>query len=47
MACGCQGAPAEGEMYVNVKGDGVPTKAMTKAEALKSQQANGGYLRRA
>jgi hypothetical protein len=47
VACSCQGAPAEGELYVNVKGDGVPTRAMTKTEALASQKANGGYLRRA
>jgi hypothetical protein len=47
MACGCQGASAEGELYVNVKGDGTPSKAMSKADALASQTVNGGYIRRA
>lgn len=47
MGCGCQGASSESELWVNVKGDGTPTKSMTKAEALDAQKVNGGYVRRA
>lgn len=46
MACGCS-AGAGVEMWVNVKADGTPTKAMTKSEAMASQQVFGGYLRKA
>lgn len=46
MACGCQGGAAA-DLWVNVKGDGTPTKAMSKAEALQSQAVHGGYLRKA
>lgn len=47
MACGCQGASSGEELWVNVKADGTPTKAGTKQDALTSQGANGGYIRRA
>lgn len=46
--CSCSGgASAGGDLWVNVKADGVPTAPTTKAEALASQKANGGYLRQA
>lgn len=47
MACGCQGSSGTSDLWVNVKADGTPTAPMTKAEALASQKANGGYLRAA
>lgn len=45
MPCGCGSAPA-GEVWVNVKADGTTSAPGTKQEALTSQQANGGYLKR-
>lgn len=47
MACGCQGTSSTGELWVNVKADGVPSKTGTKDQALASQSTNGGYIRRA
>jgi hypothetical protein len=48
MACSCGSGSSGGvEAWVNVKADGTPTKAMSKAEAVASQSRNGGYLRKA
>lgn len=46
MGCACNGTSTS-DQWINVKADGTPTAAMTKAAAKASQQANGGYLRRA
>lgn len=46
MACACNGTSTS-ELWINVQGNGQPTKAMTKAEAEASRRTNGGYIRRA
>lgn len=46
MPCGCgSGAPGT-EQWVNVKADGSTSATGTKADAIASQEVNGGYLKR-
>lgn len=46
MACGCGSGAGGGEVWVNVKADGTSSAPGTKAQAVTSQQVNGGYLKR-
>jgi hypothetical protein len=47
MPCGCGSGSSSGtEQWVNVKGDGTQSSAGSKAEAVASQQVNGGYLKK-
>jgi hypothetical protein len=46
MPCSCgSGTPGGAELWINVKADGTSSPSGTKAEAIQSQQVNGGYLK--
>jgi hypothetical protein len=46
MPCGCGSGTPGAEQWVNVKADGTNSPNGTKAEAIQSQQVNGGYLKK-
>lgn len=46
MPCGCGSGASGTELWVNVKLDGTASPTGTKAEAIQSQQVNGGYLKK-
>lgn len=46
MGCGCGSGAAGTDQWVNVKADGSTSATGTKAEAIASQQVNGGYLKK-
>lgn len=46
MPCGCGGAGNGSDLWVNVKGDGTTSATGSKADAIASQQVNGGYLKK-